>query len=93
MNIAVLELYDVYGSKWPIVSSYLDHSSHIHTLVMCFHDSRIVVKIFYRLSYAGVILNQLHCSKKKIRLFENAAAMHFTPIQPFKNCPWPSLYM
>jgi hypothetical protein len=48
---------------------------------MCFHDSRNVVKIFYRSSYAGIVLYQLNCSKKKIRLFEKAVAVYFTPIQ------------
>lgn len=50
-------------------------------LVMCFHDSRNVVKIFYRSLYAGIVLHQLNCSKKKIRLFGKAIAVHFTPIQ------------
>jgi len=55
--------------------------AYIHILVMCFHYSRNVVKIFYRSSYAGIVLYQLNCSKKKIRLFEKAIAVHFTPIQ------------
>jgi len=50
-------------------------------LVMCFHDSRNVFKIFYRSSYAGIVLHQLNCSKKIIRFFEKAIAVHFTPIQ------------
>jgi len=50
-------------------------------LVMRFHDSRNVVKIFYRSSCAGILLHQLNCSKKKIRLFEKAIVVHFTPIQ------------
>jgi len=50
-------------------------------LVMCFHDSRNVVKIFYRSSCAGILLCQLNCSKKKSRLFEKAIVMNFTPIQ------------
>jgi len=52
-------------------------------LVMCFYDSRNVVKIFYRSLYAGIVLHQLNCSKKKIRLFGKAIAVHFTPIQEF----------
>jgi hypothetical protein len=50
-------------------------------LVMHFHDSRNFVKIFYRSSCAGILLYQLNCSKKKIRLFEKAIVVHFTPIQ------------
>ena len=63
-------------------------SSYIRILVMCFHDSRNVVKIFCRSSYAGIVLYQLNGSKKKIRLFEKAITVHFTSIQ---ELPWPSL--